>query len=145
MILFFQEDILFKLPSPRCERGFLKQLITDESGRVGDINIIFCSDKYLLEINRKYLNHDYYTDVITFDTSEDPECKKISGDIFISIDTVRSNSEHYGVSFEEELSRVMAHGLLHLVGYDDCDEESKFKMREKEDSFLRLKGFLKNE
>lgn len=101
----------------------------------GDICFIFCSDDYLLEINRVHLEHDYYTDIITFDYSEKAG---LSGDIFISLDRVKDNSETYGVKFIEELRRVMAHGVLHLMGYQDGTIESKREMREKEEEALKM-------
>ena len=142
MIRFFNENIKFRLSKLKEEKGYIKSLLIGESRRVGDINFIFCRDEHLLQINKKFLNHDYYTDVITFDTSESEDDKKISGDIFISIDSVRANSDFYGVSFEAELARVMAHGVFHLIGYDDCDDDSKILMRAKEDSFLKMRGLL---
>ena len=115
----------------------LKQWITnvasEEQKRVGELSFIFCSDDYLLDINRRFLNHDYYTDVITFDYSEN---NRIGGDIFISIDTVRVNAEEYRQTFESELFRVMVHGVLHLCEYGDHSDEEKRLMREKEDYYL---------
>ena len=142
MILFFYEEIKFKLSNPKEKRGYLKALLIGETRQIGDINFIFCSDEYLLRINREFLNHDYYTDVITFDTAESENGKKISGDIFISVESVNANAEFYKVSFEAELARVMAHGVFHLIGYDDCDDDSKIVMREKEDLFLKMIGLL---
>ena len=142
MIRFFSEDIKFRLSKSKEEKDYIKSLLIEESKQIGDINFIFCSDEYLLRINREFLNHDYYTDVITFDTAEYESDKKISGDIFISIDSVKTNSELYGVSFEAELARVMVHGVFHLIGYDDCDDDSKILMRAKEDSFLKMRGLL---
>ena len=142
MIRFFSENIKFRLSKQREEKGYLNSLLIGESKQIGDINFIFCSDEYLLQINKEFLDHDYYTDVITFDTSESEDDKKISGDIFVSIDSVRANSEFYEVSFEAELARVMAHGVFHLIGYDDCDDDSKILMRAKEDSFLKMRGLL---
>ena len=110
-----------------------------EMCQLGDINIIFCSDNYILDINIKYLQHDYFTDIITFDYCEG---KKLSGDLFISIDSVRENSEHYGTEFADELNRVMVHGVLHLIGYDDHTEEDIKVMRSKEDYYLNLRASL---
>ncbi len=100
---------------------------------MGDITIVFCSDDYLLEVNKTYLSHDYYTDVITFDYSEG---YKISGDIMISVDRVVENSKIYSVDFINELDRVIIHGILHLIGYSDYDYQSKYQMKQKEDYFL---------
>ena len=108
--------------------------------RLGDISIIFCSDPYILDINQRYLQHDYFTDIITFDYCEG---KVLSGDLFISIDTVRENAAEYGASFEEELNRVMVHGLLHLIGYDDHTPEEQKEMRSKEDYYLSIRKILK--
>ena len=107
--------------------------------RLGDINIIFCSDPYLLNINIQYLGHDYFTDIITFDYSEKPV---VSGDLFISIDSVRENSVFYGTEFQEELHRVIVHGLLHLIGYDDHSDEDIKTMRSKENYYLDLRKSL---
>ena len=107
--------------------------------RLGDINVIFCSDPYILKINLQYLSHDYYTDIITFDYSEKPV---VSGDLFISIDSVRENSVYYGTDFHEELHRVIVHGLLHLIGYDDHTEEDTKMMRSKENYYLDVRRSL---
>ena len=90
-----------------------------EIRRIGDVNIIFCSDNYILDVNLKYLQHDYFTDIITFDYCEN---NVLSGDLFISVDSVRENSVFYNTEFEDELNRVMVHGILHLIGYDDHTE-----------------------
>ena len=95
--------------------------------------MIFCSDEYLLDVNRKYLNHDYYTDIITFDYCEGPV---LSGDLFISVDSVRENASFYGTEFADELNRVIVHGLLHLIGYDDHAEADIATMRAKENYYL---------
>lgn len=98
------------------------------------LNYVFCSDDFLLDINRKYLDHDYYTDIISFPLKTDP----IEGDIFISVDRVAENAKEYGVDFQMELQRVMVHGLLHFLGYDDHSEEEVKMMREKENEYLSL-------
>jgi rRNA maturation RNase YbeY len=104
-----------------------------EQNELGDVNYIFCSDAYLLEINRRYLSHDYYTDVITFDYTDG---KLVSGDIFISIDTVSFNASDLDIDFDKELLRVMFHGVLHLLGYKDKSDEDIAKMRSAEDRCL---------
>lgn len=114
-------------------KRWLTAVAAEEQKRVGELSFIFCSDDYLLDINRRFLNHDYYTDVITFDYSEDG-C--IVGDIFISIDTVRVNAEEYRQGFENELYRVMVHGVLHLCEYKDHSDTEKQLMRAKEDYYL---------
>lgn len=133
MISFNTEDIKFSLARKRELKQWLKQVATSEGYVLGELSYIFCSDEYLLQINREYLQHDYYTDVITFDYTEG---KKISGDIFISIDTVRKNAELYSQSFLSELYRVMVHGLLHLCGYPDAANSEKLLMAAKEDAHL---------
>jgi len=112
---------------------YIKKLIINELKQPGDISVIFCSDEYLLDINKKYLNHDYFTDIITFDyVVEDI----ISGDLFISIDRLRENSELYGNEFVIEVYRVIFHGLLHLIGYKDKSEKEQYLMKKKEDYYL---------
>ena len=106
---------------------------------LGDVNIIFCSDNYIPDVNMKYLQHDYFTDIITFDYCEK---KVLSGDLFISVDSVRENSVYYGTEFEDELNRVIVHGLLHLIGYDDHSEEDVKVMREKENYYLEMRKKL---
>lgn len=115
-------------------------VIESEIKKTGDISIIFCSDNYILDVNMKYLQHDYFTDIITFDYCEG---NRISGDLFISIDSVRENAIHYGVDFETELDRVMVHGVLHLIGYDDHSPEDIAVMREKENYYIQMKAALK--
>lgn len=133
MIRYNSEEIKFNLSQKRKNNAWLKHIIISEKSIVGDINIIFCSDDYLLRINKQFLEHDYYTDIITFDYCYD---NVISGDLFISIDSVRENAILYKFTFEEELRRVMAHGILHLLKYDDhCDEDIKM-MRYKENFYL---------
>ena len=110
-----------------------------EIRRIGDGNIIFCSDNYILDVNLKYLQHDYFTDIITFDYCEN---NVLSGDLFISVDSVRENSVFYNTEFEDELNRVMVHGILHLIGYDDHTEEDQKVMREKENYYLSLREKL---
>jgi probable rRNA maturation factor len=136
MLKFFSEEIDFKLPFPAKTSKWIKTISESEGYEMGDLNYIFCSDEYLLEINKQYLDHDYYTDIITFDNSE--EESKIEGDIYVSIDRVRDNALTFNSDFENELHRVLIHGLLHLVGYMDGNEELKAQMRLKEDECLLL-------
>lgn len=142
MVRFFSEDINFKLKGKRKISKWLKTIAALEGYQLGELNYIFCSDSYLLEINKRFLGHDYFTDIITFDNSEDFLLEKgkegVSADIYISIDTVRSNGESYGDGFERELLRVIAHGLLHLTGYDDVTENKQKKMRSAENRSLKL-------
>ncbi|WP_028664271.1 rRNA maturation RNase YbeY [Runella zeae] len=134
MIQFFNEDIDFKVPQSRITKKWLLNIIEAEGFHLNQLNYIFCSDEYLLRINQEYLEHDFYTDIITFDNSE--EDNHIEGDIFISIDRVRENASTLQKKFEEELRRVLAHGVLHLVGYDDLEDEQELQMRAKEDHYL---------
>ena len=133
MVSYFTEDISFPFKDKRLTSRWLKFVAQSESKRLGDIAVIFCSDNYILDVNIKYLQHDYFTDIITFDYCEGD---KLSGDLFISIDSVRENASFYGVEFADELSRVIVHGLLHLVGYDDHSEEDIAVMRAKENYYL---------
>jgi len=134
MIRFFNEDVTYKLPQKQATRLWLKQQAEHEGYAVGELNYIFCSDDYVLQVNRDYLEHDYYTDIITFDQSE--EESKIDGDIFISVDRVADNAKQLGVSAEQEMRRVLAHGLLHLCGYGDKTDDEEAQMRAKEDEWL---------
>ncbi len=135
MVNFFFEDTdEFDVSHLNVEKN-IEILVQTENRTMGEVSYIFCSDDYLLNINKQYLNHDYYTDVISFDYCEDDV---ISGDIFISVDTVRDNAEEYHVDFEKELERVMVHGVLHFVGYKDKTDEDSKVMRQKENQYLSL-------
>lgn len=136
-IQFFSEGISFKLSNPRKSRSWIKSAIEAEEQSSGAINFIFCSDDYLHEINVKYLDHDTLTDIVTFDNSE--EDGLIEGDIFISVDRVEENARKFGRTFEDELHRVLIHGILHLVGYSDKSASAKRQMRKKEDHYLSLR------
>ena len=136
MVRYYFEDIRFEYKNKQFNNRWLKLVAESEICRLGDINIIFCSDPYILNINLQYLGHDYFTDIITFDYSEKPV---ISGDLFISIDSVRENARLYDVDFQEELYRVIVHGILHLIGYDDHTKAQKAQMRAKEDYYLSLR------
>ena len=132
--IFFEDTEEFDLSKLNVEAN-IEKLVNNENKTLGDVNYILCSDAYLLDINRQYLNHDYYTDVISFDYCED---NVISGDIFISVDTVADNAKEYGVTFDKELARVMIHGVLHFVGYNDKSDEEVPIMRTKENQYLSL-------
>lgn len=142
MVRFFSEDIAFNLKERRKISKWLKTIAALDGYALGEVNYIFCSDTYLLQINQKFLGHDYLTDIITFDNSQDYLLEKgregVSADIYISIDTVRANGESYGEGFDRELHRVIVHGLLHLIGYDDVTETKQKKMRAAENRALRL-------
>lgn len=118
----------------------LNSLIKNELKKTGEVSVIFCSDEYLLQMNKEYLDHDYYTDIITFDYVEG---EVISGDLFISLDRIRENAENFKTSLLKELYRVVFHGVLHLVGYNDKTEEEQKTMREKENYYLSEVDFKK--
>lgn len=139
MIRYFKEDTKFEFKSRALNNKWLKMVAESEIRRIGDINIIFCSDNYILDVNMKYLQHDYFTDIITFDYCEK---NRLNGDLFISVDSVRENALFYGTEFFDELNRVIVHGILHLVGYDDHSEEDIAVMRSKEDYYLGLRSKL---
>ena len=136
MISFFKENTSFDIKSKNKIKAWLRNIAASYGFTIGEMNYIFCDDEYLLGINRQYLGHDYYTDIITFDSREDPASKRLDGDIFISVDTVRANGEEYGEGFEREIMRVVAHGLLHLCGEDDLTEAQQKKMRAAENKAL---------
>jgi rRNA maturation RNase YbeY len=138
-IRFFTEDISFSLKNKGLVRKWIKQTISDESHKLRELNFIFCSDQYLLSINQQFLNHDTYTDIITFDNSDKEG--HIIGDIFISVDRVQENAESFKTELEDELQRVMIHGTLHLLGYPDKGKEAKVIMTQKEDFYLSKRGF----
>lgn len=134
MILFHNDkSSSFKLLNRRKIKHWIADIAVSYQKKIGDINYIFCSDKKILEINKEYLQHDYYTDIISFDNSENDT---LSGDLFISIDTVKTNANKYDSSFEDELHRVMVHGLLHLIGYNDKTSAQQQKMRQAENQAL---------
>jgi|SRR5690606_20199330 len=139
-IHFFQEDIQFNLTEKIKTKNWLKQLALEEGYKIGDLNYIFCSDEYLHTINVDYLNHDTYTDIITFDNSD--ENQLLEGDIFISIERIRENANSQNQDFLNELLRVLSHGLYHLCGYKDKLEREITVMRSKEDdAILKFKSF----
>src|SRR6202000_150110 len=133
-INFFEEDISFKLKNKTGVKQWVKTTIETEGYKLKELNYIFCSDQYLLQINQQYLQHDTYTDIVTFDNSE----KKgmIQGDIFISIDRIRENAKKFNTGEVNELHRVIIHGALHLLGYQDKNAENKKLMTLKEDYYL---------
>lgn len=133
MIQFFFEDI-DKIEIEANLSNRLEDIILSEGKKPGEINYIFCDDEYLLQVNREYLKHDYYTDVITFDYVKG---KTISGDIFVSLPRIFDNAETLSKDFESEFFRVLAHGVLHLCGYKDKTDEEIAEMRSKEDYYLK--------
>lgn len=132
MIQFFFEDI-DKIEIEANLSNRLEDIILSEGKKPGEINYIFCDDEYLLQVNREYLKHDYYTDVITFDYVKG---KTISGDIFVSLPRIFDNAETLSKDFESEFFRVLAHGVLHLCGYKDKTDQEIAEMRSKEDYYL---------
>lgn len=134
-IFYDRQDTRFALRDRRAVTAWIKECAALFSREAGQLSIVFCSDSYLLEINRRYLQHDYFTDIITFDYSED---EYLAGDLIISIDTVRSNAREFGVTFHVELRRVMIHGVLHLAGFKDKSEKDSKAMRRMEDECLAL-------
>ena len=136
---FLTEDVSFKLTAKQKRKAWLKRILEDNGLKCGHISVVFVSDKKMLEMNRSYLNHDYFTDILTF--GEDNGAGFISGDLIISIDTVKTNAVLWNTLFNNELDRVMAHGILHLAGYDDKDPVTKKKMTEQEDYYLALRDF----
>lgn len=134
VINFFQEDVNFKLTGKLLLKKWIKETIAAEGFKLDELNYIFCSDEYLLGINQQYLNHDTYTDIITFDNSETEGV--ITGDIFISIERIRENADQFKVPLMRELQRVVIHGALHLLGYKDKKPAEKKLMTEKEDFYL---------
>ena len=133
VISFFSEDIDFKLVQQERVARWIEAVIKKENARLQAMNYIFCSDQYLHQLNVKYLNHDTLTDIITFPYSQAPT---IEGDLFISIERVKENAKQLGLSFEEELHRVIIHGVLHLCGYGDKTESEAKLMRQKEAEML---------
>jgi rRNA maturation RNase YbeY len=132
-IQFQHEDIAMPQMDVLKTIRWIKNTASRYQKKIGDINYLFCSDKRILEINNQFLRHDYYTDIITFDYSKH---NRIAGDIFISVDTVRSNAEKFGTPFAAELNRVIIHGILHLCGYADKTAEEAKEMRERENEAL---------
>ncbi len=134
MINLFYE-LEFKIDNETKIKNWLKDTASSEGKPIGEINYIFCDDDYLLKLNQEYLDHDTYTDIISFDNSDGEE---LSGDIFISVDRVRDNAQELDIQFNIELQRVLAHGILHFCGYKDKTEEEALLMRAKEDEKLKL-------
>lgn len=135
VMILFHPETKFNLPQKLLHKRWLTELAKKEGFSIGDINYIFCDDEYLLKINLEYLNHDTLTDIITFDYVDNGI---LSGDIYISIERVRENAVIFSVPFEQELHRVLAHGVLHLCGYKDKTEADASIMRKKEDSAIQL-------
>lgn len=134
-MISFNYEVEFDLSNEEHFSKWISEVILSENKKEGDINYIFCDDEYILEINKQYLQHDYYTDIISFDYSVGNE---LHGDIFISVDRVRENAIDFNVSFDEELKRVVIHGVLHYCGYKDKSEDDEQVMRQKEDEKIKM-------
>ncbi len=132
-IEFFFEDVDFELKNESTHISWLINVAAEHNKNIGELNYIFTNDENVLEINKKYLDHDYYTDIISFPYNLNP----ISGDIYISIDRIKENATDHKVSIQEELLRVMAHGLLHFIGFDDHNEEDRLAMRNAENTAIK--------
>lgn len=139
MIQFLSENIKAPTLRKRDVTQWIKNTAEQYGKKTGEIAFVFCNDDKILEINRQYLQHDYYTDIITFDYSQK---NIISGDIFISLDTVKTNAEQFGIAFEQELHRIVIHGILHLCGQDDKTPELKKTMTAKENEALKQFNIL---
>lgn len=138
-ILFFEEDVVFKLKDKTKVKRWITDTIVAEGFKLQELTFVFCSDEYLLQINQQYLDHDTYTDIITFDNTEKEGY--ITGDIFISIPRIKENAGIFNVDTTTELHRVIIHGTLHLLGYTDKTAACKEKMTQKEDFYLARRGF----
>lgn len=138
-INFFNEDISYNLKQKINLKNWIRDTIESEGQKLKEINFIFCSDEYLLQINEQYLNHSTYTDIITFDNSE--KAGYIIADIFISIERVLENAGKFNISSTDELHRVLIHGTLHLLGYKDKPKAKKVLMTAMEDKYLNLRTF----
>jgi probable rRNA maturation factor len=138
-IQFFEEDISYKLKNKALVRQWIKDTITAEGFKLKELTYVFCSDAYLLPLNQQFLDHDTFTDIITFDNSEVEG--EILGDIFISIERIRENAIKFNITETDELHRVIIHGALHLLGYTDKSVVTKQKMTQKEDEYLAKRIF----
>ena len=134
-ISFSSQDIAFELKEKRKIKQWITSVINSCGKKVGEIGFLFCNDSYLIEVNRTYLNHDTFTDIITFDYVEG---NIISGDILISVERVLENAKTFNTSFETELHRVIIHGILHLLGQEDKSDDEAAQMRKKEDDALAV-------
>ena len=134
-IYFSTENIHFDLKGKMRVKRWITDIIKAQGKKVGDISYLFCDDAYLIEVNRSYLNHDTYTDIITFDYVED---NLISGDIIISVERVKENAQLFGSTFDQELHRVIIHGILHLLGQGDKTAPEAAQMRKKEEAALAV-------
>lgn len=144
MIRYYTDDCTYRLPAKRLTAQWLRDVARAEGYELGDVSYIFCSARRLLEMNRQFLGHDYYTDVITFDYSDRRGARTVAGDVFIDVETVADNARQYGASRLEEMRRVVVHGLLHLCGQKDKTPRTNRQMHRKEDKYLAF-WTMKNE
>lgn len=133
-VLFFNHEVAFSIQDEEVLQNWILETIESEGKQLASINLIICSDTYLLQLNRQYLSHDFFTDILTFGYADDP----IEGEIFISVERVKENAQERHLSISHELNRVIIHGVLHLCGYRDGDEAAKKVMTQKEDLYLDL-------
>ena len=144
MIRYYTDDCTYRLPQKRLTAAWLRTVAEAEGYILGDVNYIFCSSQRLLDMNRRFLGHDYFTDVITFDYSDRRGTRVVSGDIFIDVETVADNARQYGATRLEEMRRVVVHGVLHLCGQKDKTPTANRQMHRKEDKYLAFWA-IKNE
>ena len=140
-INFFSEKIRFKLSNPKKTASWIRSVIKKEKCTLHSLNYVFCSDEYLKEINLQFLGHNTYTDIVTFNYN--PSKGEIEGEIYISVDRVQDNSKTFKSDFQAEIHRVIIHGVLHLIGFNDKSKREKALMREKEDTYLSLLNLSK--
>lgn len=134
-ISFHSEGVNTKTPSKRLLKAWIKELVSNHGKKVGELAFVFCSDEKILEVNQNFLQHDYYTDIITFDYCEG---EIVSGDIFISVERVAENATSHNIEYNTEIIRVLAHGVLHLIGFQDKSPKKKKEMTENEDLCISL-------
>ena len=137
-VRYYNDDCKYRLPQKRLTAEWLRRVAEEEGYVLGDVSYIFCSAQRLLEMNRQYLGHDYFTDVITFDYSDRSDTRIVSGDIFIDVETVADNALQYGATALQEMRRVVVHGVLHLCGQGDKTPRSNAQMHRKEDKYLKF-------
>lgn len=135
MVHYYTENVEMPAIGKQDTTNWIKKVAALHGKKVGEVSYIFCDDPKILEVNVQYLQHDYFTDIITFDYTEG---NKISGDLFISLDTVKTNAEQFGTPYNEELHRVIIHGILHLCGFEDKSEEAEIRIRQLENEALSL-------
>lgn len=137
-VKYYTDDCSYRLPEKRRTAAWLKEVAEAEGYRLGDVNYIFCSAARLLEMNKEFLGHDYFTDIITFDYSDRKGSGVVSGDIFIDVETVADNARIYGATKLQEMRRVVVHGVLHLCGQKDKTPRANAQMHRKEDKYLNF-------